>query len=154
MKGKFVISLDFELFWGVKASKSTEYHLNIYGVQNALKQIIDLLDKYDIKATIAIVGFLFANNKNELISFSPLIKPKYINPKLDNYNFKDVGDSFDDDKLHFAGPLIDILLKSKHEIASHTYSHLYITEKDGNINDIKNDVEQRVCYGRFSMVLL
>ena len=56
-KGLFIISLDFELLWGVRDKRTKEtYGQNILGVQEVIPQLLDLFDKYDITATFATVG--------------------------------------------------------------------------------------------------
>ena len=43
MAGAFVISLDFELFWGVRDSKSlADYGANILGVRQAIPAMLEL----------------------------------------------------------------------------------------------------------------
>ena len=70
--GNLIISLDFELFWGVFDVRSLEsYKRQLDKVHSIVPQLIELSDKYDIKLTFATVGFLFAKNKSELIEFSP-----------------------------------------------------------------------------------
>ena len=65
--GKFVISLDFELMWGVRDKKTIEsYGQNILGVREAIPAMLNAFDKYGINATFSTVGFLFAKNKKEL----------------------------------------------------------------------------------------
>ncbi|MBK8241811.1 MAG: hypothetical protein IPK88_00135 [Saprospiraceae bacterium] len=65
--GKMVISLDFELYWGVTDSKSIDaYQSNILGVQSVIPKLLYLFDQYQIKATFAIVGFLFVTIKRLL----------------------------------------------------------------------------------------
>ena len=85
-KGLFIISLDFELMWGVFDKKSIKnYGDNILGARKVLFKIVDLMNKYDVKGTFATVGFLFASNKRELLDFTPDYKPQYIVKKLSPY---------------------------------------------------------------------
>ena len=92
--GKMVISLDFELYWGVTDSKSIDrtgffiesgYKSNILGVQSVIPKLLYLFDQYQIKATFAIVGFLFCHNKKELLEHLPKTLPQYKNKKLSPY---------------------------------------------------------------------
>ena len=63
--GKFIISLDFELMWGVRDSKTiANYGASILGVRSALDRILEKFERYNIRATFAIVGFLFHENKD------------------------------------------------------------------------------------------
>ena len=66
--GSFVISLDFELFWGVKDSKDIgQYWDNLAGVHLAVPKLLETFEKYNIHARWATVGFLFFNSKVLLI---------------------------------------------------------------------------------------
>ncbi len=57
--GTLVISLDFELNWGVHDVFTQEqYGENILGAREAIPKILDLFMEYDIHATWATVGML------------------------------------------------------------------------------------------------
>ena len=59
-KGFFVISLDYELMWGVRDKKTvTNYGNSILGGKNGLVQTIEILNEFSCYVTIATVGFLF-----------------------------------------------------------------------------------------------
>jgi peptidoglycan/xylan/chitin deacetylase (PgdA/CDA1 family) len=132
-KGLFVISLDFELLWGVRDKKTIEsYGENIRGVRKVIPALLDLFDRYDIHATFATVGFLFARNKEELIQHIPTILPQYNQKKYspyDNNYFESIGANEDQDAYHYAPSLIGLLKQDpRQEIASHTFSHYYCLE--------------------------
>ncbi|MBO9681974.1 MAG: polysaccharide deacetylase family protein [Flavisolibacter sp.] len=128
-----VISLDFELFWGVRDKRTIEnYGANVRGVRQVIPSLVELFEKYGISATFATVGFLFSRNRNELLNFVPGEKPAYHlskhSPYEDNY-LSTVGYSEEDDIYHYAESLIKILQQSpQQEIASHTFSHYYCLE--------------------------
>jgi hypothetical protein len=132
-KSLFVISLDFELLWGVRDKRTIEsYGKNILGVRKVIPALVDLFENYSINATFATVGFLFARNKNELQSHLPNEKPKYRLPKYspyeNNYLFN-IGNSEQEDPYHYAESLIRMIQQSPNqEIASHTFSHYYCLE--------------------------
>ena len=142
--GKFVISLDFELLWGMRDKKTIEaYGENILGVRQSIPKMIELFSEYGINATFSTVGFLFAKNKNEILDFSPNIKPKYIDNNLSPYNgyLNKIGDNENVDKFHFASSIIEELKKhSNHEISTHTFSHYYCLEKGQDKTDFKEDL--------------
>ena len=65
--GHFVISLDYELHWGIFDKRSvSSYEQNLKNTRKAIEKLLVLSDKYDIKLTFATVGFLFAKDKNIL----------------------------------------------------------------------------------------
>ena len=69
--GKFVISLDFELFWGVSENKTIKnYGINISNTHDVVNKLLNLFSKYNIEATWATVGFLFFN---DIIDFYPFL---------------------------------------------------------------------------------
>lgn len=142
--GKFIISLDFELLWGVRDKRTSEtYGKNILGVWETFPKIIETFERHQVKGTFATVGFLFASTKEELIRFSPEVKPKYSNPNLSPYNghFDLVLDNQELDRYHFAADLVSLLQKNPNqEIATHTFSHYYCLEEGQTVNDFKNDL--------------
>lgn len=142
--GKFVISLDFELLWGVRDKKTPEtYGTNILGVWEAIPKMLETFDKHEVRATWATVGFLFASSKSELIEYCPVEKPNYTDINLSPYNghFDLLGENEKTDKYHFASKLVDIILKyPNQEIATHTFSHYYCLENGQTKEDFKNDL--------------
>ncbi len=129
--GKFVISLDFELFWGVRDKRTIEnYGTNILGVQLAIPAMLSLFDKYGVKGTFSTVGFLFAKNKEELLASCPEMKPQYKEANLSPYNsFDTVGHNEQDDSYHFGYSLLQqVIEKNHHEIGTHTFCHYYCLE--------------------------
>jgi peptidoglycan/xylan/chitin deacetylase (PgdA/CDA1 family) len=143
--GKFVVSLDFELFWGVRVKKSIEkYGENIKGVHKAIPRLLDIFDKYQINATFATVGFLFFENKSELLNSLPTKFPNYINKKLSPYlgHFDIVGDNTETDPYHFAPRLITLIQNyPKQEIGTHTFSHYYCLDEGQTKDDFIADIE-------------
>lgn len=147
-KGKFVISLDFELLWGVRDKKTIDsYGTNIKNVWDALPKTLEIFKENKISATFATVGFLFASNKNELNNFFPELKPKYIDKNLSPYNghLNLVKENESLDKYHYASELIKLIGEySNQEIGSHTFSHYYCLENGQNINEFKEDMQAAI----------
>ena len=141
--GKFVISLDFELFWGVRDKKSLlQYGDNIIGVKRVIPALLELFDQYDIRVTFSTVGFLFASNKHELLFFSPNKKPGYKSNNLSPYDsFSNVGINEEDDPYHFGYSLVkSIRDNGRHEIGTHTYSHYYCLEEGQTQEEFQADL--------------
>jgi len=125
--GAFVVSLDFELHWGIRggAGNDTRYRRNLLGERQVLPRILHLFGQYGIAATWATVGFLFASGAEELRRFSPDGRPSYADRSLDPYQER-VGQSEVDDPLHFAPSLIAAIRRTpRQEIGTHTFSHYY-----------------------------
>jgi peptidoglycan/xylan/chitin deacetylase (PgdA/CDA1 family) len=143
-KGSFVISLDFELIWGIwDVTNEEKYGNHIRGVKQVIPALIELFKAYDIKATFATVGFLFARNKEELIAANPALIPSY---SYDIYNvYKKemlrIGQNEQDDPYHFGYSMLEMIKNSPHEIATHTYSHYYCLEKGQTHHEFDADLK-------------
>lgn len=142
--GAFVISLDFELLWGVRdhlPSDGGAYRANLLGGRMAIPRMLDLFAEYEIAATWATVGFLFARTRDELLRFQPAILPTYADPRLSPYG-DHLGHNEEDDPLHFASSLIDCIRGYPgQEIATHTYSHFYCLEAGVDRAAFKADLD-------------
>lgn len=144
MGGKFIISLDYELMWGVRDKKTiASYGGNIVNVHSVIPKLLNLFNEYDIKATFAIVGFLFAKNKDEINNNVPEIKPDYLDKNLSPYlNYiNSIGYNEEEDKYHFGYSLIKkIQQQAVHEICTHTFSHYYCLERGQSNQSFKADI--------------
>ena len=139
--GCFVISLDFEKYWGVRDHKTiNDYSGNLKLVDTVCNKTLDLFNKYNIQATWAIVGFLMFKNKEELTEFKPNSKPRYDEKSLDPYSY--IENNKLDGIYHFSNDIICKIAENKNqELASHTFSHYYCLEKGQDINTFKSDTQ-------------
>ncbi|GLC89774.1 polysaccharide deacetylase family protein [Lysinibacillus piscis] len=141
--GGLVISLDFELNWGVHDTNSYgQYHQNIYGVRQALPRILALFEKYKIHATWATVGLLFAESKAEMAHYLRCIPVKYEKMQYAAYSqLVKVGENEQTDLLHFGQSLIKKIKQTPYqEIGSHTFSHFYCLENGQTESDFCADL--------------
>ncbi len=141
--GYLLISLDFELFWGLFDVKTTsDYETNLRNVHKVIPRLITLADKYKIKLSFATVGFLFAKDKQELLAALPKEKPTYINSQFNPYRLIDnIGNNEVDDPFHYAESLIELIKNNgNHEIASHTFSHFYVNEDGQTPEQFEADI--------------
>ncbi len=143
--GILTVSLDFELYWGLRDIRTIhEYEENIKGVKKAIEGILDLFDKYEIHATWATVGFLFAKNIEELKASSPTHKPNYHNTNLNPYDYIQNSD-FLDACYHFAPELVERICEHKNqEIGTHTFSHYYCLEDGQTENEFSSDISSAI----------
>lgn len=142
--GVLVISLDFELYWGVRDNRSIEdYQENILGVRFAIPEILDLFNKYSIHATWATVGFLCFEEKKELVAALPQKQPKYVNDNLSPYRYiESIGENEKEDLFHYGYSLLKtIISRQNQEIGSHTFSHYYCLEKGQSTEDFRADLQ-------------
>lgn len=139
--GTFVISLDFELMWGVQEKKTVDsYGEQILEVWETLPRLIQLLDKYHVKATFATVGSLFAENFEGLRKCLPKSSPDYKNRLLLPFDRLSEYEGRSLEKFFFAPELI-MRVAENHEIATHTFSHFYCLEEGQNEENFSNDLE-------------
>jgi len=146
--GKFVISLDFELMWGVRDKKTVkDYGANIIGVHKVIPRLLEIFRKHKIKATFSTIGLLFFKNKEELLTGIPNIQPLYKDQNLSPYNghFESMGSDCDNDKYHYAPHLIREIQKyHEQEIGTHTFSHYYCLEQGQTLQAFKADIESAI----------
>lgn len=145
MKGKLIVSLDFELFWGVQDSHTKEnYGKNILGGREAIPRLLQLFEQYDIHATWATVGFLFANNGEDAKNFFPNAEnmPTYTNAERSAYRCfeRDACEEVEKDSF-YAPEMIAMISKTKgQEIGSHTFSHYYCREEGQTVKQFEADM--------------
>ena len=145
--GVFVISLDFELFWGVwDVSTKEKYGNHILGVKNVIPELLDLFYRYNFKATFATVGILFAENRENLEPYLPAIKPAYSNAAYNIYDneLATIGFNEKDDPYHFGYSLFEMIKQSNHEIATHTFSHYYCLEQGQTVDEFDADIKAAI----------
>lgn len=150
--GRFVISLDFELLWGILDQENQKnYEKNILGVWEAMPKILNLFDEFNIQCTFAIVGFMFASNKDDMLKFLPKITPKYKQSKYSPYTSKlnPIHLPKYKNELYFAEKLVNLIRsKGNHEIASHTFSHYYCLEEGQSIEEFRADVQSAISIAK------
>lgn len=142
-KGILIVSLDFELLWGVQDHETKEsFNEQIQGARKSIYEVLSLFDEYSIHATWGTVGMLMAESKDEIYSYSPQLKPDYEKKSLSSYNcMDDIGNNEKDDEYHYAYSLISEIIKHKNqEIGSHTFSHYYCKEKGQTLDAFEADL--------------
>jgi peptidoglycan/xylan/chitin deacetylase (PgdA/CDA1 family) len=142
-----VISLDFELHWGVRDQRSAHgpYRANLLGAREAVLRTLDLFAEFGVAATWAAVGFLFARSRDELERFAPTVRPAYQDPALNPYD-EALGTGEADDPLHFAPSLIDAIRRAdRQELATHTFSHYYCLEPGQTREAFEADIRSAVA---------
>ncbi len=144
-----MISLDFELHWGVRDHQAANgpYQAHLLGARMAVEHLLDLFTEYEVAASWATVGFLFASSKRALEAASPSVRPAYENARLDPYT-EPVGESEAGDPLHFAPSLIERICRTpRQEIGTHTFSHYYCGEPGATPDSFEADLHaaQRIA---------
>ncbi|HIB46730.1 MAG TPA: polysaccharide deacetylase [Flavobacteriaceae bacterium] len=144
--GKLYISLDFELHWGAAERWDVKEMADYFdNTRKGIPKMLALFEVYEIAATWATVGFLFAKNKDQLKKFSPNQKPSYDNQKLNYHRLVDdlcVGANEKDDPFHYASSLItQIIATPLQELATHTFSHYYCNESGQSVEEFSADLK-------------
>ena len=142
--GNFIISLDFELYWGMRDVQTLDsYKEHIRNVHIVIPKMLELFKKYEIHATWAIVGFLYMKDKDQLLDKFPKELPSYSGKQFDPYNYIVNNDL--KKEYHFAPSCIDMIKSTSHqEIGTHTFSHYYTLEAGQTYQQFKNDVEAAI----------
>lgn len=128
MTSRLVLSLDFELFWGVAESRTVaSYRENVEGVWTAIPKMLDTFRRFDVKATWATVGMLMCHNYAHWRDIRPNLMPGYVSNKSSTYALDAV--VRENPRIFFARPLVEqILATPGQELGGHSYSHFYCAE--------------------------
>jgi peptidoglycan/xylan/chitin deacetylase (PgdA/CDA1 family) len=144
--GCLVISLDFELLWGVfdKVDYS-EKQTYFQDTRKIIPEILALFLEYDIHCTWATVGMLFNENWEEWQKNIPNQLPEYKNHKLSAYNY---GKTIFTEKSEFCCFSKELIQQihgtTGQEIGTHTYSHYYCLEEGQTLETFKADLEKSI----------
>ncbi len=142
--GAFVISLDFELLWGVRDKHTiASYGPNILGVRQVVPALLDLFAERDIACTWATVGLLFFATNQAMLAALPARKPRYADARLSSYQYlAEAGADEECDPYHYGLSLIRRILDyPAQEIGTHTFSHFYCLEEGGDTGVFRADLE-------------
>lgn len=146
-RGILVVSLDFELHWGVHDRLDLgEYRENLLGVRRVVPALLDMFMAFGVRATWATVGMLLLENKRELLHALPERRPAYAKQALSAYQLLDqIGEDERDDPFHFAPSLARrIAATPGQEIGTHTFAHYYCLEPGQSLPEFRADLETAV----------
>lgn len=146
-----VISLDFELHWGVRDLKTVaQYRDNLLGVRRVVPALLKTFSDYGVHATWATVGFLFSSTRAELLDSLPDCRPEYNDLRLSPYlDLESLGYGEEDDPYHFGRQLIEQIRSSPgQEIATHTFSHFYCLEPRQSVAAFRSDLRAAFAAAR------
>ncbi len=145
-KGALVISLDFELVWGLFD------HINVFdkvayfdATLAVIPKLLNVFEKENIHVTWATVGMLFNKNWEEWYANKPNLLPTYQNHNLNPYQYGDKFRNSGLDRFFFAPAVIAAIQQVKgQEIGTHTYSHYYCLEEGQTKAQFDADLQQAV----------
>ncbi|MGP0586272.1 polysaccharide deacetylase family protein [Paenibacillus timonensis] len=148
--GILVVSLDFELYWGVRdLYTKAEYGTKWLRERERISDMLELFRESGVHATWATVGMLFFADRRELLAGLPALRPSYADNRLSPYGEIEagsVGDGEAEDPYFFAPTLIEYILRTPGQaIGSHTFSHFYCTEKGQTVDEFYSDLQAAVA---------
>lgn len=155
--GTFVISLDFELMWGVRDVHTKEtYGANILGVRQAIPAMLSLFEEFGLHATWATVGLLFFGTKAEVLAGLPAVRPAYVDANLSNYvALPGLGPDEAADPYYYGRALLhQIRAVPGQEVATHTFSHYYCQEPGQTVEAFRHDLDAAVVAAAAQGVVL
>ncbi len=139
---KIIISLDFEMRWGVHhlyRSDHDLYRTELENVQDVVPATLKMLSDRNIKATWATVGALLLSSWDQYFSLAP--EPPSYSSKMLNFNPM-YAEKDPEGVLYFAPNLVDEIVRtSGQELAGHSFSHLYFGENGVVENDFISDTD-------------
>jgi peptidoglycan/xylan/chitin deacetylase (PgdA/CDA1 family) len=137
-----VISLDFELHWGIRdhADRTSAAYADLIPSRRVVSELSERFEERAVRATWATVGMLFASSRDEVEAVRPARRPAYRRSELDPY-VEPIGESEDVDPQHLAGSLVrQLAARPGQEVASHTFSHFYCLEDGQSEADLRADL--------------
>jgi peptidoglycan/xylan/chitin deacetylase (PgdA/CDA1 family) len=139
---RVVISLDFELRWGVHDAHGLDfdgYRANIEDARAVVPAVLELFASHGIRATWATVGAIGCRDWDEYFRRAPAP------PRYENAAFairRAYADLDPDGRLHFAPELVAAIVAAPgQELGTHTFSHIFLRERGVVEADALADLE-------------
>lgn len=138
---KFVISLDFEMFWGVSDTQTIEsYGRNVLGEWQAVPRMLEMFRAHRVNVTWATVGALMCRDHGEWharrhSAMQCASKPTSSADTVDAHvrQYPD---------LFFARSLVERILETEgQELATHTFGHFYCKDKEATPEGLVEDLD-------------
>jgi hypothetical protein len=140
--GNLVISLDYELMWGVRDHATCDgYGPNVLGGRRAIPAMLDLIHRRNIRATWATVGALLCESKGELLARAERagLDTAAI-PRLE-----EIGPDERCDPYHYGASLARMIMSCPgQELGTHTFSHCCALEPGVTTQAFSADVAMAV----------
>jgi hypothetical protein len=132
-RGVFTLSLDTELAWGsVHAGHLKEREPLFRQTRECIGRLLKLMEKYQIRATWAVVGHLFLERCQPVngIKHPEIIRPKY-GWFPDDWFLPDPCSRLEDAPIWYGRDIIQQILNCQvtQEIGCHTFSHVRVGEQ-------------------------
>jgi len=144
--GQFIISLDYELYWGLRDLYPLSYYRDRYpGERDTVMWLLKMFEQYQIHATWAVVGLMFCESLDEIKASLPDELPGYTDPNISPYPYIEkggFGHNEREDADHYALTVIKAIQETRHQrVSTHTFSHYYCKEEGQTIEQFRADLE-------------
>ena len=128
--GRFILSLDTELAWGSFDNGGLERNRGFYqNTRQEIRRLLDLLDRYQLRATWAFVGHLLLDRceRTNGTTHEHVLRPKHSWYPAD-WHACDPGTDIHRDPLWYGTDILEDVrgAKMQHEVACHTFSHIIV----------------------------
>lgn len=137
MAGALVISLDFELYWGVRDRCALRPIMpDLMASRRVVTDILARFQAHHVRATWATVGMLFFRTRSALMIALPPLRPDYEQQNYSAYaELGDIGLDEASDPFRYGLSLIEEIGRCPgQEIGTHTFSHYFALE-DGQTGE-------------------
>ena len=150
MSGALIVSLDFELYWGMQdVCPLSGYRENVLGGRAAIPRLLSLFRAHGIHATWAVVGLMMARDASDARRHLPVVPPTYRNPARNACRLLDGGLPDREPDCFFADGLIArVAAEPGMELASHTFSHYYCREPGQTVDQFRADMAAAAAIAR------
>ncbi|HMO12767.1 MAG TPA: polysaccharide deacetylase family protein [Pirellulaceae bacterium] len=144
--GKFVISLDFELVWGLFDHADIYRREHIFlETQRVVPQVLNLAVGNEVRITWATVGMLMLNDWDDWDQQAQELdglKPGYNNERLSPYRFGQFARQKMSADCFFSPEHVRAIVSAPgQELATHTFSHYYCLEPGQTVEHFRADLQ-------------
>lgn len=133
--GTLVISLDFEMFWGIADfADIREWTPIVENVHMVVPRLLEMFQKHGVHATWATVGALMCEGRSEFLERLPKPVASQTKTMLEKLGLMELGNGAScPDHILFAPELVRMIAASEgQEIGTHTFSHYYCDDPTGS----------------------
>ncbi|MNU83325.1 hypothetical protein D3C71_730220 [compost metagenome] len=147
--GQFVISMDFELYWGLRDICPISHYLGHSAKEREIiPRVLGLFERSGIHATWATVGLMFFESKEQMLRGIPTRLPAYQDANLSPYphlTSGEVGTDEQTDSSHYGLSLIRLIEQTRYQrVSTHTFSHYYCLEAGQDSAEFQADLRAAV----------
>lgn len=147
-QGTLVISLDYELMWGIidVLTKDGYGQTNVKQVPEVINRMIALFEKYDVHATFATVGMIMYPGARELLADIPQVHPSYKQSLMSPYEHDYIQQIKPEEECLFFQPeMVKKICKHRGmEMGTHTYCHYYCWAEGQTTEQFDADIKKAV----------